>query len=320
MRRLLTLALALTFATTLFASEDVIRKGFNVTDGGTLRLSADLGAIKVVAGGTGLAIEITRKADGRRGERLMKEHKIDIRQSGNDVIIEDELDRNWSIWSWGDDYEVQWNVRVPARYNVELKTAGGGIELGDLGGTVDARTSGGGIVTGRLGGPATLRTSGGSIRIAGATGSVDARSSGGSIEVGDTTGRVDVRTSGGSIKVARTGGDVVAKTSGGGIRIDEAMGSIDAHTSGGSIHATISRQPAGESRLSTSGGNVTVELGSGIRADLDAKASGGGVKSDVPVTVQGTLDDNELQGQINGGGPKLVLRTSGGGIRIRPRG
>src|SRR5919206_783368 len=116
MRRLITLALALTFATTAFATEDVIRKGFNVTDGGTLRLSADVGSIKVVAGGSGLAIEITRKAEGRRAEASLKAHKIDIRQEGNDVIIEDDLDRDWSFFSWNDDYEVQWNVRVPARY------------------------------------------------------------------------------------------------------------------------------------------------------------------------------------------------------------
>lgn len=319
MRRLLTLALTLTFATTAFAAEDVIRKGFNVTDGGTLRLSADVGGIKVVAGGTGVAIEITRKARGRRAEGFLAEHKIDIRQSGNDVIIEDDLDRGFQTWSWSDDYDVQWNVRVPARYNVELKTSGGEIELGNLGGNVDARTSGGGIVTGQLGGPAMLRTSGGSIRIAGANGEIDARSSGGSIEVGDTKGKVDVRTSGGSIRVGRSGGEVIAKTSGGGIHIEEALGSVDAHTSGGSIHATIARQPSGDSRLSTSGGNVTVELASGIRADLDAKSSGGSVTSDVPVTIHGTKDENELEGQINGGGPKLVLRSSGGGIRIRSR-
>ena len=69
MRRHLPLTLAL--ATALFittaatAAEDTIRKGFNVSEGGTLRLDGAVGDIKVVTGGTGVAIEVIRKASGR---------------------------------------------------------------------------------------------------------------------------------------------------------------------------------------------------------------------------------------------------------------
>lgn len=58
-------------------------------------------------------------------------------------------------------------------------------------------------------------------------------------------------------------------------------------------------------------------MASGIAVDLDARSSGGGVHSDVPITVQGAQDNDMLRGRINGGGPKLVLRSSGGGIRVR---
>jgi hypothetical protein len=37
----------------------------------------------------------------------------------------------------------------------------------------------------------------------------------------------------------------------------------------------------------------------------------------VPVTVQGTQDEDSIRGRINGGGPKLVLRSSGGSIRVK---
>ena len=62
---------------------------------------------------------------------------------------------------------------------------------------------------------------------------------------------------------------------------------------------------------------LTTETTTQLSVDVDARASGGGVHSDVPVTVQGTQDDGELQGRIGSGGPKLVLRTSGGGIRLK---
>jgi hypothetical protein len=324
MRRLQILPLALvtvlSLAATPLAADDTIRKGFNVGDGGTLRLDASIGDVTIVTGGKGVAVEIIRKAHGRRGEERLREHKIELEQNGNDVVIDgdNDDDSRWHSWfSFSDDYEVQWNIRVPSHYNVDVRTSGGSIDLGDIGGTADARTSGGGIKAGKLAGKSNLKTSGGSIRIAGATSEVVAHTSGGGIEVGDTTGDIEVKTSGGSITLARVGGSVLARTSGGGIRVEDAMGAVDASTSGGSISARMSRQPRGDSRLSTSGGSVTVSIAGGVGVELDAQASGGGVTSDLPVTVQGTQDDDSLRGRIGSGGPKLVLRSSGGGIRVK---
>ena len=311
------LALSLAIASTAYAAEDTIRKGFNVADGGTLRLEAGVGSIKIVSGGTGVAVEIVRKARGRDGEQTLRDHKITFAQQGNDVVIKGDFERENHWFQWFDEYDVQWNIRVPSHYNVDLQTSGGSIDLSKVGGTVLARTSGGSISAGQLGGTATLKTSGGSIQVAGANGALVAKTSGGSIRIGDTAGPVEARTSGGSISLANVNGTVVAHTSGGGIHIEGAMGSIDASTSGGSIQAEMLRQPTGDSRLSTSGGGVVVTMADRIAVDIDARASGGGVTSDVPVTIMGRQDDDQLNGKINGGGPKLVLRTSGGGIRLK---
>ncbi|HVG25716.1 MAG TPA: hypothetical protein VND45_16285 [Thermoanaerobaculia bacterium] len=317
MRRTIILLAALCFAASAFAAEDVIKKGFNVSDGGTLRLEGANGNIRIVTGGTGVAVEITRSADGRHAEKLMRDHKIAFEQHGNDVIIDSDMDNDRHWFSWNDDYEVQWNIRVPDRYNVDVETSGGSIHVDDIDGTVEARTSGGGIRTGRISGEGTLKTSGGSITVAGGGARIVAHTSGGGIEIGDTTGPVEAKTSGGNITLARTGGDVLARTSGGGITIEDAMGKVDAHTSGGTIRATLSRQPNADSTLKTSGGGVIVSLAPSIALDLDAHSSGGGVRADVPVTVQGTQDDDSIRGRINGGGPKLTLRSSGGGIRVK---
>jgi hypothetical protein len=316
MRRLAPITLALLLAIPALASEDVIRKGFTVAEGGTLRLDANVGSIKIVSGGTGVAVEVVRQAKGRSAEQRMKEHQVTFSQSGNDVVITSDGDTAWHFVDWS-DYRVQWNIRVPAHYNLDVRTSGGSIDLADIGGTVSARTSGGSIKTGQLAGAATLKTSGGSIDVRGASAALDVHTSGGGITIGDALARVEAKTSGGSISLARVGGDVLARTSGGGISIEDAGGTVDASTSGGPINAKLSRQLSGDSRLSTSGGGVTVLLASNVHVDLDAQASGGGVSSDVPITVRGTQDDDSLRGQINGGGPKLTLRSSGGGIRVK---
>lgn len=318
MRRIASLSLLLLLSATaaFAASEDTIKRGFNVGDGGTLTLDADVGDIKVVAGGSGVAVEIHRKA---RNADDLKEHEVTFSQNGNDVTIKGDRENRHSWFGINDwNFDVQWNIRVPKNYNVKLHTSGGDIDLSDIDGTADARTSGGDISAGRIGGPASLQTSGGDIDVKLARGNVLAKTSGGDIDIGDTTGEVEARTSGGSITLTRVGGDVLAKTSGGNIRVDEAYGSVDANTSGGSITARLARQPKGDSRLTTSGGSVTVSLASGIGVDLDAQSSGGDVVSDVPLTVQGKVEDDSIRGRVGGGGPKLVLRSSGGGVRVKP--
>lgn len=144
---------------------------------------------------------------------------------------------------------------------------------------------------------------------------IDIKTGGGSIELADIKGRVDARTSGGSIELGRIEGDVDVNTSGGAIRVDEVLGNINAHTSGGSIKANISKQPTEDSELSTSGGSVTVYLSPDIAVDLNARTSGGSVKSDL--AVDGTTKRNRIEGKINGGGPRLELKTSGGSVRIK---
>lgn len=144
---------------------------------------------------------------------------------------------------------------------------------------------------------------------------VDLNTGGGSIQIEDLIGDVEARTSGGSIRLGKIIGDVDIRTSGGSIKVEEVTGNIHGHTSGGSIRATIAKQPTEDCRLTTSGGSITAYLASDIKIDLKASTSGGRVRSELPVT--GSLDKRSIKGEINGGGPELFLRTSGGSVNIK---
>jgi DUF4097 and DUF4098 domain-containing protein YvlB len=144
---------------------------------------------------------------------------------------------------------------------------------------------------------------------------LDVDTSGGSIKISNLVGTVNAHTSGGSISLGRIDGLVDINTSGGSINVDEVTGTIKAHTSGGSVNAKISQQPSGDSKLTTSGGSITVYLANDIAVDLTARTSGGRVHSDFD--VNGEKRKKSIRGAINGGGPKLVLKTSGGSVRIK---
>jgi hypothetical protein len=144
---------------------------------------------------------------------------------------------------------------------------------------------------------------------------LDVDTAGGSIKISDLVGKVDAHTSGGSISLGSIDGLVDINTSGGSINVDEVTGTIRAHTSGGSVTAKISKQPTGDSKLTTSGGSITVYLAPDIAVDLSARTSGGRVRSDFD--VNGSIKKKSIKGTINGGGPELVLKTSGGSVRIK---
>ena len=62
-----------------------------------------------------------------------------------------------------------------------------------------------------------------------------------------------------------------------------------------------------------------MEFPSGAGTDLDAQTSGGRVEVEHAVTIQGSINPSHLVGEVNGGGERLILRTSGGNIRIKER-
>ncbi len=83
------------------------------------------------------------------------------------------------------------------------------------------------------------------------------------------------------------------------------------------MKAQLAKQPSGNCSLKTSGGNIDVALADAIAIDLEARTSGGNVKADFPVETQGKHQESLLKTKINGGGPLVILQTSGGNVRIR---
>ncbi|RMH65081.1 MAG: hypothetical protein D6685_06205 [Bacteroidetes bacterium] len=303
-----------------FDHEEIIERTFAVEAGQTLRLKSDLGSVRVTGSRKDAVvvriIKGANKVSRDRAEDEFDAFRVDFRQTPGGVEVEGMYDRPRR---WGTRLQVRFEIEVPAQYHVDLETAGGRIAVTDVRGDAHLRTSGGALRMVNIAGDVVARTSGGSIEGEGLGGRVDLRTSGGSIHLVDAGGDVDVRTSGGRITIEDVQGDVVARTSGGSIRLHDIYGTVEAETSGGSIAADLAVQPDGPVRLKTSGGSISLAVRDDVRADVDAKASGGRVRSDLPVTIRGTVGKSHLQGTINGGGPRMLLRSSGGGITLRRR-
>ncbi|MEE8398735.1 MAG: DUF4097 family beta strand repeat-containing protein [Desulfobacterales bacterium] len=300
-----------------FASQETLERTFEVSPGGELAIRSDRGSIEIISGeDSEVRIEVIPRGDLQDVADIEDEFDVHFDQSGNRVSLDIESHRRgifrWFGWNRA---KLHIRARVPSQFSVDLKTSGGSISVEDLKGEARAATSGGGLSFGRIEGTVWGRTSGGSVRLSESSGDADVRTSGGSIILGEVGGTIVARTSGGSITVDRAVGSVVVSTSGGRITLNEVLGSIEARTSGGSVSANISRQPEGNCYLKTSGGSITVRLASNLGFNINARTSGGRVKSDFAIRG-GTRKKIQLTGELNAGGPELMLRTSGGSIRI----
>ena len=304
-----------------------IHQKYAVDGAGTLNVNTDFGSVRVESWSNDeVDVEVEKRRTGiseASARDAFDEVSVDISQQENDVDVRIERDRSY----WFDNVSLDIQVRVPESYNLDLKTSGGDIDVGDLRGDVLARTSGGDVNVGKItdavirvhtsGGDVNVKggaretkvsTSGGDIEILDARGAVDAITSGGDVTIGDADGEVSARTSGGDIKIGRTDGEVTVRTSGGDIEIDQAGGNTEATTSGGDIrigHTT------GEVKAKTSGGDISIERADG---EVDVHTSGGDVTID---SVEGRLKAGTSGGDItvsNATGGGVTAKTSGGDI------
>jgi DUF4097 and DUF4098 domain-containing protein YvlB len=305
-----------------FDHDQVIEERFDIAPNGTLTIDSDLGALVVEGSKTDqIVVRVIKGVNGRSesdAEELFERFSVAFDPSARGLEILGRYDRpgGWRDWGGNRGLQVRFEVEVPEAVNVDLKTSGGSIQVADIAGEALVHTSGGSLNLEDIGGHVEARTSGGSIEAHDLGDRSLLRTSGGSIRVEGAGGDVDCQTSGGSITISGADGEVDAQTSGGSIRLAQIAGAVNATTSGGSIEAEIIGQPESDMSLRTSGGTVTLRLDETVRADLDAQASGGSVKSDIAVSVRGEVKRDRLQGTMNGGGPLLTLRSSGGGVRI----
>jgi hypothetical protein len=279
------------------AAQRTFDKRLDAPAGGRLTFDADVGSVSVLGGD---AAQVVVHADLEGSQSFLTRLHVSAEQTPSGVTIAVHLDHN----TWYDLLVLGWNrveftVEVPRNYPADLRTSGGSLEVRNLNAWVRGKTSGG------------------SIHLENVTGNVNVHTSGGGIGAERLNGPADLSTSGGSIGVTDSAGDLLLRTSGGGIRIQDDDGKVDAHTSGGSIEAQL--RTNGGINLETSGGSITLRLPQGTHGSLDAEASGGDVTSNLPVTTVGTVSGDHLHGDIGGGGPSILLRTSGGSIRIEPQ-
>jgi hypothetical protein len=277
-------------------------------DGLTLRLTTDLGSVKIVPLPPGAppvvryTVHIETDARASLAQRLLGRYSLTAAATDAGVEINGTLPPTARSSSAGTQFWVQFEIAVPRGYNVEVKTEAGDIETQDVGGTANLSTQGGNIRTGRIGvnNPrearagrlvAKLATEGGHIQVLDVAGDLNAFTAGGHINAGNIAGdallhsggghiraeqingRADLQTDGGNITVGQAGSLVSVRTGGGQIDFGEVRGSVRAQTGGGGIRIMY---VSGPMEVESSAGSICLTR---VAGSVRAATAGGSIRA-----------------------------------------
>ena len=144
---------------------------------------------------------------------------------------------------------------------------------------------------------------------------VSATTGSGDQTFGSLDGAVRARTGSGDIRVERTGGSLHAQTGSGSIRVASVGGEIRAQTGSGDVR--VAQVGRADVSVQTGSGDVILQLPSDAAYTLDASTGSGSINTSQPITMQGRIRRNHVEGTVRGGGNMVRVRTGSGSIDIR---
>ena len=167
-----------------------------------------------------------------------------------------------------------------------------------------------------------VRTGDGSIRVDHVNGRLELRSADGSVTGRDLTGDLVAHTEDGSIRLDGVDGKCDVASEDGSIAVQGRLDALRVSTEDGSVvvRANAGSKIARDWNLSTGDGSLVLYVSDGLGADVDAQTRDGSVKLDSGLTFErgdGERSRTTLRGRLGGGGPRLVMRTGDGTIRLR---
>jgi TonB family protein len=294
------------------------------SDGLTLRLTTDLGSVKVVPLEKGAApachytVHIETDARTPLARHLLDHYSLSAKSTSDGVEITGNLPpQSARLTTSGAQFSVQFDIEVPPNYNVEVKTEAGDIETGDIGGIASLMTQGGNIRAGRIGiGTsrnsaserlvAKLETEGGHIQVQDVAGDLRAFTAGGHINAGNIAGDAALRSGGGHIRAGQIGGRADLQTDGGNITVGQAGNLVSVRTGGGQIDFGEVR---GSVRAQTGGGGIRIMYVSG---PMEVESSAGSIcLTRVAGTVRAATAGGTITAWINPDAP-----SSGGTVHL----
>jgi len=123
----------------------------------------------------------------------------------------------------------------------------------------------------------------------------------------------------GGVEAKGLNGKARLETTNGGVVAREMSGAIDASTTNGGVDLDVARVAEGGVKMSCTNGGLKLRLPADAKASISASVTNGGIDAsglDVSTTESSR---RRLVGTLNGGGPRISIEGTNGGITLAAR-
>jgi hypothetical protein len=129
-----------------------------------------------------------------------------------------------------------------------------------------------------------------------------------------------VTTVNGGVELSGLTGRVSAEATNGAVRGRDIAAEIDASTTNGGVEMDLAAVPAGGVKLECTNGGIKLRLPTDARATIAARITNGGISTQgLSIQNRGEMSNRRLDADLNGGGPRISLEGTNGGIIIGAR-
>ncbi|PTY07566.1 hypothetical protein DB347_04845 [Opitutaceae bacterium EW11] len=286
--------------------ERKVERTCSAEPGARVAVEVSYGSIRVVAvSGAEVRVTLTQSADlanDAAAEREWKNVNLEIEPSGSGAVRIRANDRRSLRWSWEKwpPSTVALEVAVPPGAELDLLTRQGDVTVADGMNAVRVRDLSGAVFVGQVAGAVTIEAGQGDVTLT------------------DCGGELRVVADSGSVLVGRARSSAELTLSAGNLEVQRANGRLRADVASGELKVGLANPLGGEVSLKGNG-DVILALGPRTRATIDARTEPPGlihVRDLVLTPRAGHTGEPSLEGDVNGGGPRVVARSKGGNIRL----
>ncbi len=131
---------------------------------------------------------------------------------------------------------------------------------------------------------------------------------------------VKFTTLNGGIEATGLQGRTTLETTNGGVTTRNLGGQLQASTTNGGLDIDVSSVADGGVKLDFVNGGLKMRLPREAKATISASVTNGGISAgDLPLETSGENTNRRLEGRLNGGGPRIQIGGTNGGITLSGR-
>jgi hypothetical protein len=283
-------------------SREPLKKEFTVEPGKKLDINLRSGGSITISGWDKNQVAVTVNFKNGDGDNW----DISFDKTSDGIFIESRYTGSNHKRSGSTNFEIN----VPKRFDLELKTMGGGVTIDNVEGEISGKTMGGNLELSHLKGTIDLKTMGGKISLTDSDLDGKVKTMGGRVLLENVVGDVSGSSMGGNViykNVKSRSGESTGKvvnisTMGGAINVSDASNGANVHTMGGDIHIKSAKEFI---KAKTMGGNITIDA-------IDGWVSSTTMGGNVTVTMTGDPAKGKRDVNLTSMGGDITLTVPSG--------